>query len=457
MMKQTNSNIKFILPLFFIYTLSLVSCKKFLDEKPNASLTVPKTLPELEGLFNDAERMNFNLTPSFGESSSDDYFLLQQTYNALPTQWQLVYNWSLKEYRFQNDWSANYIPVYNSNYALESIEKIPRTITNERQWNNIKGYSHFFRAYSFLNLAWVFAKSYDPISSIQDLGIVLRLQSDFNQPSHRSSVEDTYKQIIADAKEASYYLPDLSPNVLLPSKAACYGLLARTYLSMRNYDSAFRYSNLCINLSDFILDYNNLPLASSVPFPRLNNPETIFYSEMNTFNANHYSFRGYIDSTLFSSYKNDDLRRIGYFRTENQLSRFKGAYTANTILLFTGIANDEILLIRAECYARLNMLNEAMNDLNTLMKKRWNNSAPYLDFTAIDMEDATTQILAERRKELIMRGIRWSDIKRLNKEGKDIIPIRIINGESFALPANDSRYALPIPIDIISITGIPQN
>jgi hypothetical protein len=401
--------------------------------------------------------MNFNLTPSLGESSSDDYFLLQETFDALPTQWQNVYKWTLKEYRFQNDWNANYLPVYNCNYALESLSKIPRTSTNERQWDNVKGYAHFFRGYSFLNLAWGFAKTYDPNTASNDLGIVLRLASDFNQPSRRSSVEETYNQIISDIKESSNYLPDLSSNVLLPSKAACYGLLARTYLSMRNYDSAFKYSNLCINLTSFILDYNSLPLTSTAPFPRLNNPETIFYTEMNTFNFTHYSFSGYLDTVLYSSYENDDLRKPGYFKLENNFSRFKGAYTANTILLFTGIANDEILLIRSECYARLNMLSEAMNDLNKLMRKRWNSSVVYIDITAVDKDNAIAKILTERRKELLMRGIRWSDIKRLNKEGRNIIPTRIINGQSFFLPANDNRYALPIPIDIITITGIPQN
>src|SRR5690606_18830758 len=88
-----------------------LSCKKFLDKKPDKSLTVPKTLNELEGLFNNAARMNLDLTPSYGESSSDDYFLLEATYNTLPTQFKDVYTWSLREYNFKNDWAANYLPV----------------------------------------------------------------------------------------------------------------------------------------------------------------------------------------------------------------------------------------------------------------------------------------------------------------------------------------------------------
>lgn len=454
--------LKYINTRVFIYFILLSlfffsSCKKYLDEKPDSSLTVPRTLKELQGLFNDAELMNFGLTPSYGESSSDDYFLLATTYNTLPTQLQQIYNWTLKEYKFQNDWSKNYIPVYNSNFALEMLEKIPRNSMNDIEWQNVKGTALFFRAYSFLNLVWVYSKAYDQNNADTDLGIVLRLNADFNKPSHRSTVQETYSQILFDANESIQYLPDRSDNALLPSKAASYGLLARTYLSMGQYDSALKYSSLCLNLKNDLLDYNSLTLDDYNPFPRLDNPETIFYTEMNTFITNHYSFTGFVDSTLFSSYVSDDLRRRGYFRLENQYYRFKGAYTANSILLFTGLATDEMYLIEAECYARENMISESMVALNTLMEKRWNNSIPYPTITAIDQEDAINKVLNERRKELLMRGIRWSDIKRLNKEDKNIVPMRLINGETFVLLPNDSRYALPIPTDIISITGITQN
>jgi hypothetical protein len=88
--------------------------------------------------------------------------------------------------------------------------------------------------------------------------------------------------------------------------------------------------------------------------------------------------------------------------------------------------------------------------------KRWK-TGTFIPVTAASNTEALDIILLERRKELLMRGLRWIDIKRLNKEGRNILPKRIINGQSFSLSVNENRYALPLPDDIISITGMPQN
>src|SRR6185312_8637460 len=115
----------------------------------------------------------------------------------------------------------------------------------------------FFRAYYFGQLAWVYAKAYDKSTAGKDLGIALRLTSDFNVTSTRATVEETYQKIVADAQESVMYLPELPEHPYRPSKAAAYGLLARTYLSMRQYDSAFRYADLCLGLQNSLLNYND--------------------------------------------------------------------------------------------------------------------------------------------------------------------------------------------------------
>jgi len=71
--------------------------------------------------------------------------------------------------------------------------------------------------------------------------------------------------------------------------------------------------------------------------------------------------------------------------------------------------------------------------------------------------EALAIILIERRKELLMRGLRWADLKRSNKEGANKTLIRIINGHPVTLPPNDNRYAQPLPNEIILLTGMPQN
>jgi hypothetical protein len=96
-----------------------------------------------------------------------------------------------------------------------------------------------------------------------------------------------------------------------------------------------------------------------------------------------------------------------------------------------------------------------MDDLNTLLIKR--HSPAFIPLTASSAQEALDIVLMERRKELLMRGIRWSDIKRLNKESRNIIPTRVINNQIYTLAPNEDRYALPLPTDIVNLTGIAQN
>lgn len=76
---------------------------------------------------------------------------------------------------------------------------------------------------------------------------------------------------------------------------------------------------------------------------------------------------------------------------------------------------------------------------------------------ANDKDEAIARVLLERRKELLFRGLRWMDVKRLNKDNANISFSRTIAGETFILPPNDDRWALPLPDDIIKLTGMQQN
>ena len=51
-------------------------------------------------------------------------------------------------------------------------------------------------------------------------------------------------------------------------------------------------------------------------------------------------------------------------------NQFKGSYNG-TLFAFTGLATDEIFLVRAECRARTGDINGAMDDLNRLLQQRW--------------------------------------------------------------------------------------
>jgi starch-binding outer membrane protein, SusD/RagB family len=64
----------------------------------------------------------------------------------------------------------------------------------------------------------------------------------------------------------------------------------------------------------------------------------------------------------------------------------------------------------------------------------------------------------ERKKELLFRGLRWTDLRRLNKESNLASTIsHVYNGTSYSVIPNSYQYTFPIPLDIIQLSGIQQN
>ncbi len=435
-------------------TLIFGACDKYLDVQSNNKLVVPKELDDLQKLLDNVRVMNNNFC-SRGEKACDDYFIPESNYKALNDVEKLDYIWEDSQYNFSNDWSSMYNVVYIANLVLERLDKIDRNEQNAAKWDGIKGAALFFRANSYLSLLWTYAKAYQKNAAETDLGIVLRETSDFNVKSVRASVEDSYRKVITDL-EASISLLPLEPDyVVQPSKPAVYGVLARAYLSMRQYDLALKYVELYLQRRNELLDYNNsneVKLTASFPFS-LFNKETTFYMELKaTILSNAYSN---IDSVLYRSYDPNDLRKQAYFKVLNNVINFKGQYSGST-LLFGGVATDEIYLIRAECLARAGKLVEAQADLNKLLATRYK-SGTYKPYLLTEAGEVLKVILSERRKELVYRGLRWMHIKRLNLEGQEIVLKRVVDGKEYRLLPNENRYALPLPADIVRIAGIPQN
>jgi len=385
----------------------LAGCKKYLDAKPDKKLVIPGSLGDLQSLLDYYNRLNENDATVVAEVSSDNYYLTDADWNAMPENYRRMYTWEkdLLFTPYPNQWSFSYDKVYVANVVLDNLEKIQRKESDQDQWDKIKGQALCFRAKTFLDVASVWCLAYDKTTAQTDLGIPLRLNSDFNQPSVRSNLRQTYDQIVSDFKQSIPLLPMTSNSIFQPSRIAAYAFLARTYLFMREYDSAYKYSDLCLQLKNTLMDYNSdqqvIP-AGNYPFAQFNK-EVIMESRASVISPMDNG-RAKIDSNLFASYDNNDLRKMLFFKSNNNGSYgFKGSYEGSAAM-FTSIAIDEVYLMRAECAARRGMIQQAMNDLNALLLKRWKSSAPFVAFTAIDASDALRQILDERRKELIMRG-----------------------------------------------------
>jgi hypothetical protein len=284
----------------------------------------------------------------------------------------------------------------------------------------------------------------------------LRLVADINEHISRATVDQTYQQIISDLTYAAQLLPVTPLYKTRPSKPAAYALLARVYQTMEDYDDASLYADSCLNLYNNLMDYNTVDAYAFCSFPRFND-EVIFNCNIQSTEVNPIlPTVSIVDSNLYNSYDPNDLRRSLYFKDLGVLT-FLGTYDGN-FYLFGGIATDEVYFIRAECEARNGDAVSAMDDLNTVLQKRWVTST-FVSFTATDAENALKIILRERRKELVMRGLRWTDLRRLNQDPAFAVTLtRTVEGQTYTLPPNDPRYVYPIPDDVMGFNpGMPQN
>ena len=169
-----------------------------------------------------------------------------------------------------------------------------------------------------------------------------------------------------------------------------------------------------------------------------------------------------IEQTLYNSYDQNDLRKQIFFRVDLAGITFKGTYGNTATDLFIGVATDEMYLIRAEGYARSGNLSAAMKDLNDLLRTRYaknpDGTTKYVDQTAVNEVDALTKIFTERKKQLILRNVRWTDLRRLNQDPRFAITLtRTIGGHLYTLEPNSYRYTFPFPIEIIRASGMKQN
>lgn len=450
----------FYILLALCMMLISVSCKKgLLDDKPDKSLLIPESLSDFQALLDNLNIMN--VTPALQNIAADDYYTTDAGWLALTTQMEKnSYLWQQKIYENtpDPDWNTLYQQVFYANVVLDGLNKLKPDNTSQTTYNQIKGSALFYRSIAEYNLVLMFAADYDSSTATQLPGIPIRTSSDVNIKSSRGTLQQTYDAILNDLNMAEGLLANTAAFKSRPCKMAVYALLAKVNLSMRNYKSAEANATSCLQLSSTLIDYNTLSVSASKPFPSplsaVNN-EVIYYSSLNSFSFNRASTT-VVDTNLYKSYDANDLRKTVFFNKGVNGYSFKGTYNGN-ISFFTGLSTDETYLIKAECEARLNDLNAALQDLNLLLIKRFKNGT-YTNYATTDINQALTKIVLERRKELVGRGIRWYDLKRLNKETNFATTLtHIIQGKNYTLLPNSNRYVFPIPDDEIAVDGLEQN
>lgn len=448
--------------LLFCALLCFSFCgKEFLDIKQNKRQVVPTTIKDFQGMLDNVTDLNDFSSFELSIVGSDEYYVTEDIWKLVPRPYQKNgYIWAEEIYENVpgDDWDKGYHRILLTNMAIEGIEKIKPANDQKEEWNNVKGSGLFMRAFNHYQLAQLFCKPYNNLTAGTDLGIPLRLESDITMKSSRGTLQGVYDQIISDLEEALPMLPEIPVNKYRPSQPAVHALLARIYLQLGDYKKAEEHASKVLKITNTLIDFNNLDINERYSFPQdlEMNPEILYFCNIPNIAITNIS-RFDVDKDLLSSYADDDLRRHVYWFNHNSgRIVFKGSYLGYGAF-FTGLATDEVLLTRAECYARLGELPMALMDLNKLLKNRFDKDF-FMPIKSENADHILKIILEERKKELVLRGTRWEDLRRLNKEDRFAITLRReLGGRVYELLPNSKRYVWPIPANEIDLSGIEQN
>ncbi|MBO9566277.1 MAG: RagB/SusD family nutrient uptake outer membrane protein [Niastella sp.] len=458
--------------LLIAISVLTVSCgKKYLDYRADQRQVVPKTLDEFQGLLDYISTMNEIGSTGMGMIGGDEYYVTEAQYNSITQSstndfQKNAYIWADQVYvgrePTQIDWTAGYNRVMLANLCLNNMENIKATPDTQEKWNLLKGNALFFRSLAFYEMAQAYCPVYNAATASGDLGLPLRLDADPTVKVPRASVEATYRQILSDLDEAEKLLPNLPLVQFRPCKAATYALLARVYMQMGDYSKARESADRCLQITDKLINYNTLSFTANFTFPvhGANNAEVIFMYNAYQFSINSSATGNAslfnADSVLLKSYTTGDLRFNAYWAKSGTRNIFKGSYKG-TAAYFTGFATDEVYLNRAECLARENKPAEALADLNKLRQNRFT-PASFVALTSNDAQQVLDWVIAERRKELVCRGTRWDDLRRLNKEPRYATTIvRQLGANRYELKPGDLKWTWPLPVEAIGNGGYQQN
>ncbi len=481
--------------LLYITLVCLCSCDDFLSEKPSKSTTlIPSEVEQLEYMFNlySTFYQEDNRQVIFG---TDDYGLLTElveasasVYNAATYQFatwdiELLVNDSRESY-----WTNEYKKIFTANMVLKYI---PLVSGDDDAKKRLEYEAKLIRAYSLLELAQTYCLPYNE-STKGELGLVLKETTSFEESVKRATLEETYQMIETDIIEALNLSNDMTiVNNKYTSwrgnKAAANGLAARFYLLMGDYAKAQGYAEAALQSHNVFVDYNTdmrysnnkstvtvdgQPIEIKYPYTHDNQTDMtdmMEWKEFMYFRMLYHASWWYIPSPeLLALYDQQyDLRYKYHIVEDYSFDRglaSSGKSYPGYIFFFkdrlpSGPTTAEMTLVKAECQARLGNYNDAMNTINILRAKRFDNTAPadVINLTATSKEDAIAKIIDERRREMPFTA-RWFDVRRYNNNDYAADDVEFARDfyayssagldtktpKSYKLDKNSKRWAAPL-------------
>lgn len=437
-----------------VVTFTLSSCEKFLEIDPRISTSDQVTI-------NDENSAHTAVRGIYNQLQSDGYYgYTFQTIgffsgdNIEYTGSQIV-NQSLTNHSVRADlpalataWTAIYNTINRANNVIAKVPALSVTPTfTDAVRNQLVGEAYFLRALSYFDLGRTWG-------GVQ-LVLVPTSSSNNLENLKRSSLEDTYRQVLADLIKAEELLPNTT-NRIRATRKTVWALRARYHLYREEWKEAITYAS---KLIDDKSNYNLLtPYSSFFADNASGTNESILelYYTTNVVNTQAYQWQpstkggvGWIRPSMgivnllnnksIAGTRQSLISKVVLNGVDNWFGNLYYRTNGTDPAFLIRIA--ELYLIRAEAYAQDNDIAKSLADLNVIRKRA--------DIQELNIADKAILLLAieqENRIEFAFENHRWYDLVR-TRRAKTVLGID-----------EDFRLLLPIPYAQILIDkNLEQN
>ncbi|SNS69061.1 SusD family protein [Ekhidna lutea] len=474
-----------------IVLLLLSSCNAFLDEDPDNRVTLDN-LDKAAQLLTNAYSI---ASPNFTDWMTDNVQFTQGTNKRLSHQqmysWQDVTTGPTEQDTPNFYWFQTYSAISHANEVLAILDDLP-VMEGEDQARKdaIEAEALLTRAYGHFMLVNMFGQHFG--ESGDGVPYIKEPETTFLGTYERKSVRRVYDDIEDDLLDGLEKVDDSfysNSGKYHFNRNAALAFASRFYLFKRDFVRCKQYSDelLGSNPGAFVRDLTSqqFQLASSsvTEYPRqYTSPELaanlllirkISLTQRPDFaygpESNFYS--ALFGTSIFGGLT-DERENPAFVKGLNAVfpARYESLFERSSLnssvgfpyyihMAFTG---EEVLLNRAEANAFLGNLDESIADLQVLSEKRFSGGTPTVTLQDLrdfynDTDDVNNVlsyiIFLERRKEFIMQGLRWFDIKRY------FLPVvhDLEDGSTILLEGDDLRKALQIPTSAIEVGGLEPN
>jgi hypothetical protein len=444
-----------------IGALALSGCKKYIDEPDDSVITT-------DMLFNSSRDLDNLLYGGYGALASTatlagnwrvageamaDEVIINVAEPTTADPYTNLYARNMGQAIYEEGYRQAYIAIQNANTVLYAIDNELVTQEKDPEFSEltkarIAGEAFFIRGVMHFELVRLYGHQYGYNSGAPNSGIVLRTKPTLNVGSQadmasvqRATVNEVYRQVISDLKQAEDLLPAQPPRRGRASSFVAAAYLARVYFQMNDQENAMAQVNKVIGNTPGVIstefklvrapasgavNAGNAAANVSAAFKSSGTGARVTENIFDLVSLSAYPVNGVMNRKYYktaaidphlaisnafltaAAFAANDARKVALIGLTNGVNYSK-KYD-QSLMNIPVIRSAEMLLIRAEINALNGNTADATKDINLLRDR----AIPgYNINTVIAPDKILEEVRRERLRELAFEGDRLHNLRRM--------------------------------------------